>query len=98
MKPYQINEDYRITTDEHSWVLEKRSVLKKSKKYPEKVGTESWTPISWFPYLHQLVTTASRRLVHDSGHELPRAVHDACSALRGLVEHVRRETEGRKIP
>lgn len=97
MKPFNISDDYRIATDENSWVLEKRSVVKKSKD-PDKVGTESWSPVGWYPHLHQLVGGALRRLVHASEEDFPAAVHEAIHAMDGLVEHVRRQTEGRKIP
>lgn len=94
MEPFNLNDNYRVVTDERSWVLERRSVVKKSKD-PGLVGTETWKPVGWYPHLHLLVTAAAQRLAHESGDALPEGIFDACNRLKGLVEHARREMEGR---
>ena len=81
MKPFQLNEDYRISCNGRSWVLEERYRLK-----DKDTGGWSWRGAGWFSSFESLANTAAIMLVHDSDEDLLTALAKAKDIFREIVE------------
>ena len=81
MKPFQLNEDYRISCDGRSWVLEERYRLKDK----DTGGWEfHWRGGGWFTSFESLARTATIKLVHDSDEDLLSALAEAKDIFREI--------------
>ena len=50
----QINEDWRIDSDQYNWILQKRSIIQRTDNI-ENIGKERWNNEGYFPTLPSAV-------------------------------------------
>jgi len=82
----QITEKYKLTTDNNSWRVEKRQVIK---------GVESFSPLSYHHTPEQALRYTARRLVRDSEarsfKELIQAAEKVSDIMSGRLEQALQE-------
>ena len=58
----QVTDDYRIASDEHSWIVQRIKRYGPDTKSAEQGITEKWESITWHPTLAQAGQSLSERL------------------------------------
>jgi len=58
-----INEDYRIETDEHQWILKNSKAYRNKKTGELKV---TWTPVGYYPTFEGTVNALADRMLRTS--------------------------------
>ena len=80
MKPYQLDENYRIFADTDSYALQ--HLIKNGKQ-----GLR-WKSFEWHVSLDSLLKSYLTRLVRESDRDMHYAIEDSVSAVRGAVERL----------
>jgi hypothetical protein len=85
VKPFDLDENYRITADNgETFALERR---RRDKKTGAPLAT--YTPLGYFSDLHFACRAWARRRVLESDLELPQALADAKRRLDATLEAIR---------
>jgi hypothetical protein len=85
MATFQIDKDWRITSDERNWIVQQRRVIKKTDN-AENIGKEVWSNDGYFPS----VAAAARGLV-EKAIKIPNDVQSVISKLDELhhtISHI----------
>jgi len=84
----QLDENYRITTDEFNFILQRRQVSKSSKRGKRK--SNPWRPVGFFMDLGQVLAAYSEEEIKgtapDTLEELSQALTNLNSRIEGIGE------------
>lgn len=82
-----INEDFRIATDPHNFIIEEKRVRGKKSK---NAGEVTWGQLSFHPNLQQAIDSYSRRYMRDSDATTLGAVLASLGTLQAEIQGVKK--------